>query len=226
MSEAPERSRWDPVKRTMAGTESVRLGPMQASQMARTPRRMLNQMSHYKFATKMIGKPARVLDVGCGEGLGTWMLAQECGYARGLDPNAELIATAESNWSDECIDFVCNDFRALPVGSFDALVSFDSIEHVASENSDSFLARVKANLTEFGIAIVGTPNVTSMQRGSEEATAAPINPYAAEQLEEQMARHFTQVFMFGANDEIIHTGLAPMCQYLLALGCRKRTTPA
>ena len=34
---------------------------------------------------------------------------------------------------------------------------------------------------------------------------------------------FHNVFMFGLNDEIVHTGCAAMSQYLLCLGCDKRT---
>ena len=46
--------------------------------------------------------------------------------------------------------------------------------------------------------------------------------YTAERLEAEMKQRFTQVFMFGANDEVVHTGFAPMCHYLLALGVSPR----
>jgi hypothetical protein len=39
-----------------------------------------------------------------------------------------------------------------------------------------------------------------------------------------MERYFTNVFMFGMNDEVLHTGYAPMCHYIwsLAVGVRGR----
>ena len=39
-----------------------------------------------------------------------------------------------------------------------------------------------------------------------------------------MQRYFRNVFMFGMNDEVLHTGFAPMCHYLwsLAVGVRRR----
>jgi hypothetical protein len=42
-------------------------------------------------------------------------------------------------------------------------------------------------------------------------------------LQALMIRYFENVFMFGMNDEIVHTGYAPMCHYIwaLAVGVRQ-----
>jgi 2-polyprenyl-3-methyl-5-hydroxy-6-metoxy-1,4-benzoquinol methylase len=34
-----------------------------------------------------------------------------------------------------------------------------------------------------------------------------------------------QSFLFGVNDEVVHTGFYPMCHYLMALGCSPRENP-
>jgi hypothetical protein len=34
-----------------------------------------------------------------------------------------------------------------------------------------------------------------------------------------MEEHFDNVFMFAMNDEVVHTGFAPMAHYRLALAC-------
>jgi 2-polyprenyl-3-methyl-5-hydroxy-6-metoxy-1,4-benzoquinol methylase len=223
----PETSRWEPVKDLMAGAASVALGSMHAYHMAKTPRRMLYTLSYYKFAAKMIGKredgsAARILDIGCGEGLGTWLLAAECGYARGVDFDADLIATAQRNWPADRASFACADVLAMEPEPYDAAVNFDVIEHILPDHADAFLAAMAANLTPHGIAIVGTPNITSRPYASAVTNAGHVNLYDAERLEAQMRRRFRQVFMFGANDEIVHTGFAPMCHYLIALGAGVR----
>ena len=43
-------------------------------------------------------------------------------------------------------------------------------------------------------------------------------------LRELMGRYFQNVFMFGMNDEVLHTGYGPMCHYLwaLAAGVKKK----
>jgi hypothetical protein len=49
-----------------------------------------------------------------------------------------------------------------------------------------------------------------------------VNLYEAPRLRDSMERIFHNVFMFGINDEIVHTGFAPMAHYLVAVGCYAR----
>ncbi len=166
--------------------------------------------------------PNRVLDIGCGEGLGTWLLAAECGFAKGVDFDADLIAVAQKNWPGDKAEFTCEDVLTMKGGKFDAAVSFDVIEHILPANADAFLRGIAAQLTPYGLAIIGTPNVTSAPYASAVTNAGHVNLYDAARLEAEMRRHFHQVFMFGANDEVVHTGFAPMCHYLIAMGVRRR----
>jgi 2-polyprenyl-3-methyl-5-hydroxy-6-metoxy-1,4-benzoquinol methylase len=160
--------------------------------------------------------------VGCSEGLGTWILAKECGFARGVDPDEEAVTVAQSNWPKEQAEFVCADFLQQRPGQWDGVVNFDVIEHILPENAPRFLKLVAENLTPQGVAVVGTPNITGQVYASEVSKAGHVNVYSAERLEAEMRQVFAHVFMFGANDEIVHTGYAPMAHYLIALGCKRR----
>ena len=86
------QTEWDAVKESMQAAKPVSFGQHVAYWFRKTPRRALYATSYAKFAAKMIGRGKRVLDIGCGEGLGTWLLAKECGYAHGVDFDAEAIA--------------------------------------------------------------------------------------------------------------------------------------
>ena len=101
MAQADDQSRWQPVKEMMAGAADVSLGAKHSYHMANTPCRLLYTLSYYKFACKLIKPPGtknkRVLDIGCGEGMGTWTLAAECGYAKDVDFDQDLINTAKQN---------------------------------------------------------------------------------------------------------------------------------
>ncbi|MEX2214896.1 MAG: class I SAM-dependent methyltransferase, partial [Phycisphaeraceae bacterium] len=163
-----------------------------------------------------------VLDIGCGEGLGTWLLAAECGYAKGVDFDADLIETAKANWPAERCAFECVDVLKMKPQPYDAVVNFDVIEHILPEHAGDFLEAITANLTDYGIAVIGTPNITSRPYASAVTNAGHVNLYDGDRLEKEMREHFTQVFMFGANDEIVHTGFSPMAHYLIAMGCRPR----
>lgn len=47
---------------------------------------------------------------------------------------------------------------------------------------------------------------------------AHVNLFSAERLRDTLRDYFENVFLFGMNDEIVHTGFYPMSHYLFALG--------
>jgi SAM-dependent methyltransferase len=216
------RTDWEGVKELMEAAP-VEFGQHIGYWLHQTPRRMLHSTSYYKFAAKMIGRPRRVLDIGCGEGLGTWLLAVECGAAVGADLDADAIACARRAWTDPRIGFRLGDaFEAAAGESWDAVVSFDVIEHVEPARADAFLDGVAGLLDPSGVAIVGTPNETSARYASAVTNAGHVNLYSGERLLAALRERFRFAFLFGANDEVVHTGFTPMAHYLLVLACGVR----
>ncbi|MBN2562031.1 MAG: class I SAM-dependent methyltransferase [Phycisphaerae bacterium] len=197
----------------------MKLGPYLSYWLHHSPRRMLYAMAYYSFAAALIGRGRRVLDVGCSEGMGTQLLALECGYAEGLDINSAFIATARRNWRHPSVRFRLMDvFKHPPIG-WDAIVAFDVVEHLTPRRADVFLGLVARGLRDAGIAVIGTPSITGQAYASRISRAGHINCYSGERLEEAMREYFTHVFMFGANDEVVHTGFLPMAHYLIGVGC-------
>ncbi len=218
------RSKWNPVKEMM-GNPKVHLGRHLSYWWENTPRSALYFTSHYKFAGKMIGSDKKVLDIGCAEGLGTWLLAIECGYAKGVDLDDQAIDIGKRNWNDPRISFECNDILKMEPGQHDAVVSFDVLEHILPKNVDAFMRVVVDNLSENGISIIGTPSLAGQAYASEISKAGHVNVYSAEKLEEEMLQYFKHVFLFCANDEVIHTGFAQMAHYYIVIGCKKNASP-
>lgn len=214
-------SKWHEVTAMMDKGE-VTLGRYMSYWFEKTPRRALNYLSYYKFAAKMIGKSKKVLDVGCNEGFGTWTIAAECGFAKGIDLDEEAIEIAKMNWRGERIEFCHGDFFEAKPQDWDAVVSFDVVEHILPSNIEMFFTRIKENLKDDGIAIIGTPNQEGQRYASDVSRKGHVNVYSFERLEEEMSRHFHHVFMFCGNDEVIHTGYPKMAHYLISIGCRKR----
>ena len=77
-------------------------------------------------------------------------------------------------------------------------------------------------LTPDGVLVTGTPNVTAEQYASERSRVQHINLKSIAELRALMERYFENVFMFGMNDEILHTGYAPMCHYIWSLAVGKK----
>jgi hypothetical protein len=87
------------------------------------------------------------------------------------------------------------------------------------------VAAVGKALTDDGVMILGTPNVTADRYASEHARRGHINLFDADRLRALGLRHFEQVFSFSANDEMIHTGFSPMAHYLLVVCAVPRRVP-
>jgi 2-polyprenyl-3-methyl-5-hydroxy-6-metoxy-1,4-benzoquinol methylase len=109
------------------------------------------------------------------------------------------------------------DILTTDPGRFDAVVTLDVIEHIFQDNEDAFVARLASVLEPHGVLIIGTPNITSDQYANEHSRRGHVNLFSADRLRDLGLKHFNNVFMFSANDEMVHTGFSPLAHYLLAL---------
>ena len=219
-----ERQIWEKYgKPQKSGT--VRLGPHSSYQLRNTPRRILYSLSRYKFAAKMIGDGKSILELGCSDGLGTLILAEFAERVTAVDFDRETVSWARKLCGGRKTTFLCRDFLNRSFGAYDAVVSLDVIEHVRRENERHFFNTIRMNLLPTGFCVIGTPNITSRKYSSKIVNDAHINLYSSQRLVRAMKRHFHNVFLFGANDEVVHTGFKPMAQYLIAVGCRKKDSP-
>jgi ubiquinone/menaquinone biosynthesis C-methylase UbiE len=117
----------------------------------------LKQLALYHFAAGLCqGKI--VLDLGCGEGYGSASLARSARQVVAADYSFEAVVHARNNYAAQNLAFVVCDARHLPFrdDAFDALVSFEVIEHMQSV--PEYLAEIKRVLPRKTTAILSTPN--------------------------------------------------------------------
>lgn len=213
-----ESDKWLDTKQLFADTKPITLGTYFSHILQQTPRRLLFQLSYAKFAAKMIGTNKRILDVGCSEGLGTVILGEFASECIGLDIDQQAILSAQNNFQNNRFKFHCGDALQMELGNFDAVTCFDVIEHIYPENSENFVKKLSHHLRPNGLMIIGTPNITSDVYASPVTKAGHVNLYSAERLRKELEPFFHNIFIFSANDEIVHTGFYPMAHYLLAVG--------
>lgn len=102
-----------------------------------------------------------VLDIACGEGYGSCLLAGSSKRVVGVDVSPEAIAYANSKYVRRNLEFKQGSVTNIPIsgkGIFDVVVSFETIEHVGEGEQKTFLKEVKRLLKPNGIFIVSTPN--------------------------------------------------------------------
>lgn len=216
-----EKDIWDKVKQ-MVGHHETTLGRHWSYNLWQDPKRFAFVLSRYKFAAKMGGRHRSILELGCSEGIGIPILAEFATHYTGVDLDQSAIESARINWPNDKYTFYEGSFLNQTYGQFDTVVSLDVIEHIFLEQEADFFHTIANNLNENGLAIVGTPNITSAPYASPASQVGHVNMYDHARLKQTMERLFHNVFMFGINDELVHTGYAPMAHYLIAVGCNKR----
>jgi len=201
------------------------LGLMSSQVWRDDPRRLLFVLARYKFVAKMFAGLPHVLEIGCADGFGTRVVRQEVPHVVATDFDPVFIernrSRAESKWP---IDYQVHDILSGPwAGEFDGAYAVDVLEHIPAEQEMRFLANLAASLNPQGVALLGTPSLQSQVHASAPSKAGHVNCKDAPGLRALMSHHFHNVFIFSMNDEVVHTGFAPMAHYLWALGCHRKT---
>ncbi len=198
-----------------------RFGIMSNQTWKDDPRRLLFLLSRYKFVAKMLSGKGRVLEVGCADAFGTRLVLQEGCRVTASDFDAVFIDDAKSRMEKDgwACDTVVHDILSGPVppGEFDAAYSLDVFEHIAPEHEDQFVGNIARSLSPQGVAIIGSPSLESQTYASPASKAGHVNCKRGADYKAVMLRHFTNVFIFSMNDEVVHTGYSPMAHYLFAL---------
>jgi 2-polyprenyl-3-methyl-5-hydroxy-6-metoxy-1,4-benzoquinol methylase len=200
--------------------QEFKLGPYNSYHLLADAKRMGFLFSRYKFVAKMFTGYKKVLEIGCQEGIGSLVVAQEVEYLLATDfymPHIEScqnrLAAIELN-----IDFKAHDITGGPVvGEFDGAFSLDVLEHIDSLQENEYMKNIVNSLSKHGVLIIGTPSLESQQYASIGSKVGHINCKTGAELRTLCQEYFHNVFIFSMNDEVVHTGFLPMAHYLIAL---------
>ena len=123
----------------------------------------------YAFARQFVAG-RRTLDVACGEGYGSALLASAAASVVGVDVAADVVAHASRRYRDRAnLRFEVGSAAKLPLadGSVQAVVSFETIEHLPRVDQPRMMAEIARVLTEDGVLILSAPNPVeySQKRG-------------------------------------------------------------
>lgn len=210
-----EKELWYETTPNYDKEQTVQFGPYFSTYFRTDPKHLAFTLSRYKFIAKMAQKKGSIIELGCSEGLGTALLKENATRVLGVDFDHRTIKWAKGHHADEIVSFVESDILDSNFGIFDTVVSLDVIEHIYPENEHLFVRTVINNLADNGIAIIGTPNITAEKYASR--NDQHVNLFDSERLESLFKTVFHNVFSFGMNDEVIHTGFSPMCHYLFVV---------
>lgn len=117
----------------------------------------LEHWHRYLIARELVrGKD--VLDIACGEGYGSSILAEAARSVTGVDVDAAAVAHAGKAYPRANLKFMHGDCAAIPLAdaSVDCVVSFETLEH--HDQHEEMLREVKRVLRPGGVLVISTPD--------------------------------------------------------------------
>ena len=151
----------------------------------------------YQWIAERVGG-LRVIDLACGEGYGSHMLAGRASSVVGVDANPEAHQHARLRYRQDNLQFewgLVENFGNP--GSFDAVVFLQTIEHV--HDPVAVLAHVRELLTPGGVAYISTPNVLTLAPPGASRSGNPwhLVEYTHAEFRELCERAFPDVTLLG-----------------------------
>jgi SAM-dependent methyltransferase len=153
------------------------------------------QLAVYEWiATRVAGK--RVVDMACGEGYGSNLLAEHAASVVGVDANPEAHEHARLRYVRPNLRFERDLVESFAEPS-DAVVFLQTIEHV--QDAGAILEHFNSMLDPGGAAYVSTPNLLTLAPPGAEKSDNPwhVREYRAEEFRSLCEDHFPKVEMLG-----------------------------
>lgn len=148
-------------------------------------------LARYEFARRNLKKEARVLDIGCGTGYGSAVLAENYEVIA-LDNDKEAIRYAKKHYKKPLFKTGNAEKLKFDDSSFDAVVAFELIEHL--KNPQKFLSEVKRVLRRNGVFILSTPNKNFPKIAQ---SSYHIKEYGFDDIHHLLKKYFRTIKLYG-----------------------------
>jgi SAM-dependent methyltransferase len=157
----------------------------------------------------------RVVDMACGEGYGSAVLAEQAGEVIGVDANPDAHEHARRKYTSERLTFARALVEQFDDGApWDAVVFLQTVEHV--DDPRPLLERFCSLLSPGGVAYISTPNrLTLAPRGAERSDNPwHVREYTADEFGALTGQCFSDVELLG----LFHAGKLRLHELALRVG--------
>lgn len=153
-------------------------------------------------------KGKSVLDIACGEGYGSSILARVASSVIGVDSDQDCITHAQKTYARNDrpgLRFVKGNMQNIPISdkSVDAVVSFESLEHVSEIDQRRFISEVSRVLSDDGVLFISTPNTEIYQDSLLTANPFHLHELTLGEFETLLKSQFPSVKVFHQGFEIV-----------------------
>ena len=184
----------------------------------------------YHFALPL-AEGRRVLDIACGEGYGSALLATRAQSVVGADVAPEAVAQARRRYgAARNLQYVEGRCESLPCedASVDLLVCFETLEHIA--DPERLLDEAKRALAPGGLLLVSTPNRDVYSDRRDYRNPHHVREFYEHEFLAVLKARFPEVALFGqrvdAYSAIWPLHAVPDAAQLLQAAAPEAATPA
>ena len=138
-----------------------------------------------------------ILDIACGEGYGSALLAKSAQSVVGVDIAQEAIDHAQELYRASNLKFVQGSATQLEFAdaSFDVVVSFETIEHLAEQ--EQMLKELSRVLRSDGILIISSPNRPIYSEESGELNEFHVKELDFQEFDDLLGQQFKSIRYYG-----------------------------
>ena len=150
----------------------------------------------YALAARHV-RGKNVVDMACGEGYGSAILARSAATVAGIDISEQSVDHARKSYYEPNLRFIVASCEAVPLAdaSIDVVVSFETIEHV--NDYRQMLREIRRILKPDGTLIISSPNKLVYSDLAQYENAFHVSELYYSEFRDALAVHFDRVDMFG-----------------------------
>ena len=154
-------------------------------------------LHRYAYAMQFV-QNKKVLDLACGEGYGSRLLARTAESVIGVDIDEQAIRHAGNKYIKSNLRFKKGSITDVPIEGrniFDVIICFEALEHI--DDYEELLKEVKRLLTGDGIFVVSTANKWANSDEPKRENPCHVHGLYLDEFTELFEKYFKQVKILG-----------------------------
>jgi len=152
----------------------------------------VEHLHRYALAMEFV-HDKKVLDIACGEGYGSGLLAGKASQVTGVDINSEVIDQAKAKYQKPNLQFISGSVEDIPAAGkqFDIVTSFETLEHIADH--EKMIAEIKRVLIPGGMLIISTPDKLNYTDKTGNINPFHVKELYPEEFAALLKKHFNHI---------------------------------
>jgi cyclopropane fatty-acyl-phospholipid synthase-like methyltransferase len=164
------------------------------------------------FVANFLDSDSEVLEVGCGTGYGTHLLAARAKSLVGFDPDLNLesdpnvsqllkfSSSCQGNQTETNPPFFANSRENIPRKDYSHIIALEVIEHISQLEAAEFLEWIKSFGNEGTAYFISTPRALPFAERTKNRQQHHLHEYTHVEFKEILEKFFKHVFIFQQND--------------------------